>query len=412
MRYGVVLPIQAAGTALDVLWDEVLEEAVAAEAAGFEAVFLPDFHQARGGSLMSPLVLGSALLQATTSLRFGTSVLAAPFHHPAHLAEAVAMLHRTSRGRFILGVGPGYVRSHFDLFGVPHHGSGHALETTLQALRQTLAGDVMDLDGPVHRGQGAVFPRARPGPGDTAGPVTSAGAQPADGAGLPGGGGAQQAGGGVQQADGGAQQADGGVQPAGGAGLPDGPAGGARNSPGPPVWIGAHGPLGIERAARFGDAWICDPQRDVDTVARLAEQYRAAAAEVKRRPVVALFRDGWVDDSADACRLRWGPHALAVHRLYYNLGTYHRELEPWVDEVQDRADFTYDRLAPGRFLVGDGAGIRSTVADWEERTGAAFLAVRLRQPGGPGHQATMEAIARFGAEVIADGTVPGGVSPA
>ena len=397
MRYGVVLPIQAAGTALDVLWDEVVEEAVAAEAAGFDAVFLPDFHQARGGSLTSPLVLGSALLQATTSLRFGTSVLAAPFHHPAHLAEAVAMLHRTSRGRFILGVGPGYVRSHFDLFGVPHHGSGHALETTLQELRQALAGDVMDLDGPVHRGRGAVFPRARPGPGGTAGPVTVAGAQLAGGAGLPDGGGAQQVGGRAQ---------------AGGAGLPDGVAGGARNSQCPPVWIGAHGPLGIERAARIGDAWICDPQRDVHTVARLAEQYRAAAAEAKRPPVVALFRDGWIDDSADACRLRWGPHALAVHRLYYNLGTYHRELEPWVDEVQDRADFTYDRLAPGRFLVGDGAGIRSTVADWEEQTGAAFLAVRLRQPGGPGHQATMEAIARFGAEVIAVRTAPGGAAPA
>ncbi len=333
VRFGLVLPIRAAGTPIGSLWDEVVAEAVAAEAAGFDAVFLPDFHQARGGSLTSPLLLGAALLQATSTLRFGTSVLAAPLYHPARLAEDAAMLHQTSGGRFILGVGPGHVPGHFDLFGVPHRGRGEALEQALAALRRALAGENVALDGPAHRGAGPVL----------------AGAPPLDG---------------------------------------------------PPVWIGAHGPRGVARAGRLGDAWLSDPQRDVGTIGQLAEGYRAAAAAAGRVPAVALFRDGWIDDSERACRERWGPHALAVHRLYYNLGTYHRELEPWVDEVWDRADFTFDRLAPGRFLVGDGPTVRATVADWHERTGAGYIAVRLRQPGGPGHRETLQAIARFGAEVV------------
>ena len=59
-----------------------------------------------------------------------------------------------------------------------------------------------------------------------------------------------------------------------------------------------------------------------------------------------------------------------------------------------------DLVAPGRFLYGDGADLRAEIADWRERTGAEYLALRMRQPGGPGHEATLTALARFGEEVI------------
>ena len=334
MRFGVVLPIQAADTRLDELWEQVVAEAQAAEAAGFEAVFVPEFHQARGGALTTPLLLSAALAQATTIIGVGTSVLAAPLHHPLALAEQVAMLDWTSRGRFILGVGTGHVASHFDLFGADHARRADALDASLQALIDALVGRPVLLEGPVHRGHGQL-------------------------------------------------------------GLP------VRTRPHPPLWIAGHGPRALARAGRLGDAWLADPQRDVATIAALGGRYRTAAAEAGRVPSIVLFRDGWIDDSVDACRRRWAPHALAVHRLYFNLGTYHRWLEPWVDDVTSRADFTFERLAPGRFLCGDAATITATVEDWAEQTGADLLAVRFRQPGGPGHQATLEAIARFGAEVIA-----------
>jgi hypothetical protein len=57
-------------------------------------------------------------------------------------------------------------------------------------------------------------------------------------------------------------------------------------------------------------------------------------------------------------------------------------------------------VAPGRFLYGDGQDLRAEIAGWRERTGLDYLALRMRQPGGPGHEATLTAIARFGEEVI------------
>lgn len=54
MEYGVVLPIQGIGQSLDDFLGELLTESQVAEEAGFDAVFLPEFHQARNGAVVSP----------------------------------------------------------------------------------------------------------------------------------------------------------------------------------------------------------------------------------------------------------------------------------------------------------------------------------------------------------------------
>ena len=136
------------------------------------------------------------------------------------------------------------------------------------------------------------------------------------------------------------------------------------------------------------------------TIGRLASHYRQCADELGRPHRVALFREAWIGDDRSECEQVWASHALAVHRLYYNVGVYRRVYEPWVDEVAAREDFTLDRLAPGRFLYGSGAEICATVREWSEITGADYFALRLRHPGGPSHDQTLAAIARFGAEVI------------
>ena len=57
-------------------------------------------------------------------------------------------------------------------------------------------------------------------------------------------------------------------------------------------------------------------------------------------------------------------------------------------------------LAPGRFVYGNSDEVVATLQEWEQITGADYVALRMRHPGGPGHAETLEAIRRFGAEVI------------
>jgi alkanesulfonate monooxygenase SsuD/methylene tetrahydromethanopterin reductase-like flavin-dependent oxidoreductase (luciferase family) len=86
---------------------DAVAEAVTAEKAGFEGVFLPGRH-ARGGSILpSPLPFLAAISSATTRIRLGTYVIVLPYYDPRKVAEEVAMLDLLSGGRVTLGVGRG-----------------------------------------------------------------------------------------------------------------------------------------------------------------------------------------------------------------------------------------------------------------------------------------------------------------
>lgn len=343
MRFGLVLPIQSVGDDLATLFEQLREEVLAADRAGFDSVLLPEFHQAHGGALVSPFLLGAGLLQGTRSIRFGSAVLCTPLHHPVRLAEDVTMLDHITRGRTVLGLGIGHQHPDFSLYGVDRSQRVSLTEEIVEVLDACFAGEPFEHHGAHFDLQGHVTPPAL-------------------------------------------------------------------TQPRPPIWMGAHSPAGLERAARLADMWLCDPERDVDTVARLAEDYRAHCRRLGRPDRVGLFREAWIGDTREQCEEVWAPYPMQVHRLYYNVGVYLEEFEPWVHDVKDRQDFTLDVLAPGRFLYGSPDEVRDTVTDWCARTGAEYLALRMRHPGGPGHEATLEAIARYGDEVIgplgARATVP------
>jgi alkanesulfonate monooxygenase SsuD/methylene tetrahydromethanopterin reductase-like flavin-dependent oxidoreductase (luciferase family) len=335
MRYGLVLPIARAAGDIAGLLDELAAEARAAEAAGFDAVLLPEFHQARGaGAVVSPLLVLAHLAAEAPGIRVGTAVLAGPLHHPVRLAEDAIMLDHLTRGRLVLGLGIGHQEVDFAAFGVPHDRRAEVLDEVLDVLDAAFAGEPFAYEGRHLR-------------------ATSVGVTPRP-----------------------------------------------FTLPRPEIWIGAHSPEGLDRAARRADRWLADPQRDVATIARLAARYRERCASHGTTPRVALFREAWIaGDRAQAAR-EWGPHALAVHRLYRHVGAYRPHLEPWSAGV-GRDGFTLDRVAPGRFLMGSGEEIRAEAAAWAVATGADYLALRFRHPGGPPHEAVLAALARFGEEVIA-----------
>ena len=96
----------------------VVEIARAAEAAGWEAVFVWDHLAfAWGTPSADPWVVLSAVAQATSRVRLGTAVTPLPRRRPAVLAHTVATLDRLSGGRVILGAGLGGVPVEFTAFG-------------------------------------------------------------------------------------------------------------------------------------------------------------------------------------------------------------------------------------------------------------------------------------------------------
>src|SRR6201997_4474758 len=96
MRAGVVLP---GGTA-----NQQLEQAVAAEQAGWDGVFVWE-----AGYGVDAWTLLAAMAQRTTRVRLGTMLTPLPWRRPWKLASQAVTLDQLSNGRAILAVGLGAV---------------------------------------------------------------------------------------------------------------------------------------------------------------------------------------------------------------------------------------------------------------------------------------------------------------
>ena len=75
---------------------------------------------------------------------------------------------------------------------------------------------------------------------------------------------------------------------------------------------------------------LISPEVQKSAQGQPTELYIVSAEQAGRTPRVGMFREAWIGDSAAECERVWAPHALAVHRLYYNVGVYRRRFEPWV----------------------------------------------------------------------------------
>ena len=99
---------------------EILEEdrdaILLAETLGYDEAWVGEHYSATTEPISDPLQFMATLIGATSSIKFGTSVLNLPQHHPAQVAGNCALFDHLSRGRFIMGIGPGGLGSDFELF--------------------------------------------------------------------------------------------------------------------------------------------------------------------------------------------------------------------------------------------------------------------------------------------------------
>src|SRR5215212_2816637 len=87
--------------------DAVTRQAVAADEAGFSAVFLTEHHFTGYNAFSDPFMFGAYLAAQLERAHIGFSVTAPPLHHPLRFAEHCNLLDQFTRGRAIIGIGPG-----------------------------------------------------------------------------------------------------------------------------------------------------------------------------------------------------------------------------------------------------------------------------------------------------------------
>jgi probable F420-dependent oxidoreductase len=151
VRVGVSLP----NVGLDHGKETVLPVAEAADRLGFDSVWtahhvtLPyeraskypyghsgtEVAMSPGMQWLDPLVTLSLVAAVTDRVGLGTSVLVLPYRNPVNLAAEVAALDVLSDGRFVLGVGAGWMEEEFRVLGIDPNERGARTDEHIEALR-------------------------------------------------------------------------------------------------------------------------------------------------------------------------------------------------------------------------------------------------------------------------------------
>jgi probable F420-dependent oxidoreductase len=137
-------------------WSDILAMAQAAEAIGFDALWLSDhlgFGDPDGewrGAWESWTLL-SALAAPTRRVALGPYVLAVPLRNPALLAKMAETLDEVSGGRLILGLGAGWNEPEFSSYGIAFEDRFRRFEEGLRVITDMLRTGRSTLDGKMIR---------------------------------------------------------------------------------------------------------------------------------------------------------------------------------------------------------------------------------------------------------------------
>lgn len=143
----------------------VIDQAKAAEAAGFDRVFVMDhFYQLPGiGAPDEPMfecyTLLSAIAQHTTTVRLSALVTGNTYRHPTLLAKTITALDHVSDGRATLGIGAGWFELEHRSLGFPFGTFTERfekLEESLQIVIPMLRGEKVTLNGKHYQVEDAI----------------------------------------------------------------------------------------------------------------------------------------------------------------------------------------------------------------------------------------------------------------
>ncbi len=95
-----------------------IDLAVHLDELGFDEVWYGEHHSGAYETIASPELMIAAAGERTQRIRFGTGVNSVPYHHPYILADRIMQLDHLTRGRVMLGVGPGQLPSDAFMMGI------------------------------------------------------------------------------------------------------------------------------------------------------------------------------------------------------------------------------------------------------------------------------------------------------
>ncbi|WP_007506751.1 LLM class flavin-dependent oxidoreductase [Pseudofrankia saprophytica] len=142
LRFGIFLaPFHQAGRNPTLLLEQDLSLIEHLDRLGFDEAWIGEHHSGGWEIISSPEIFIASAAARTRRIRLGTGVVSLPYHHPLHVADRIVLLDHLTRGRVMLGVGPGQLASDAHMLGIDTNRQREMMEESLEAVVALLAGD-------------------------------------------------------------------------------------------------------------------------------------------------------------------------------------------------------------------------------------------------------------------------------
>src|SRR6478736_4346748 len=129
LRFGIFLaPFHPAGENPTLALQRDLELVGHLDGLGYDEAWFGEHHSAGSEIIASPEIFIAAAAERTRHIKLGTGVVSLSYHNPLWVAERIVLLDHLTRGRVMLGVGPGSLPTDAAMIGVSQSDTRELME--------------------------------------------------------------------------------------------------------------------------------------------------------------------------------------------------------------------------------------------------------------------------------------------
>ncbi len=119
LKFGIFMaPFHPLGEDPTLAIDRDLELMQWLDYLGFDEAWVGEHHSAGWETIASPELFIATAAERTRHIKFGTGVVSLPYHHPLMVVNRMVQLDHLTKGRAMLGVGPGALGSDAYMLGI------------------------------------------------------------------------------------------------------------------------------------------------------------------------------------------------------------------------------------------------------------------------------------------------------
>src|SRR6266508_3723520 len=142
LRFGCFMaPFHPAGENPTLALQRDLELIEHLDRLGYEEAWIGEHHSAGTEIIASPEIFIGVAAERTRHIKLGTGVISVSYHNPLWVAERAVLLDHLTRGRFMLGLGPGSLPTDALMIGLDQSQTRQLLAQGVDIIMQLLTTD-------------------------------------------------------------------------------------------------------------------------------------------------------------------------------------------------------------------------------------------------------------------------------